>query len=72
MDRPQLGQYRVPLRGGVILGVSGERIDSMQELIVYLETETAVGEPVELSIIRGGDEQIVQSMLEERPHETEP
>jgi len=69
----QLGRYRVPLGGDIITAVRGEEDDAVtevadyQDLTVYLETETRVGDTVEVTYIRNGDEQTVQVTLEERP-----
>jgi S1-C subfamily serine protease len=63
----RMGRYRIPLGGDVIVGVNGEPVNDMEELTVYLETETTVGDTVELTIIRDGEEQTVPLTLEERP-----
>jgi len=62
----RIGRYQIPLDGDIIVAVNGETVENMQELTVYLETQTAVGDTVELTIIRGGEEQPVQVTLEER------
>ncbi len=69
----QLGRYRIPLGGDIITAISSERsdtvtqVDDYQDLTVYLETETRVGDTVDVTIIRAGDEQTVQVALERRP-----
>jgi S1-C subfamily serine protease len=63
----QFGRYRIPLGGDIITGVNGKAVDDYQDLTVYLETETGVGETIEVTLLRDGDEQTVQVMLEERP-----
>jgi len=62
----RIGRYQIPLDGDIIVAVNGEPVENMQELTVYLETQTAVGDTVELTVIRGGEEQPVQVTLEER------
>ena len=62
----RLGNYRVPLDGDVIVAVNDEPVNNFEELTVYLETQTAVGDTVELTIIRDGVEQAVPVRLEER------
>jgi S1-C subfamily serine protease len=57
----------MPLGGDVIVGVNGEPVNDMQELTVCLETQTTVGDTVELTIIRDGEEQTISLMLAERP-----
>jgi S1-C subfamily serine protease len=69
----QLGRYRVPLGGDIITAIRGEpggaftEIADYQDLTVYLETETRVGDTVDVMLIRDGDEQIVRVTLGERP-----
>ena len=63
----QLGRYRIPLGGDIITAVDGQPIDDYQDLTVYLETEKRVGDRVEVTIIRDGQERTVQVTLGERP-----
>ncbi len=63
----QIGRYRVPLGGDVIIAVDGEPIDDYQDLTVYLETQTRVGDAVGVTFVRDGEEQTVTVMLQERP-----
>ncbi len=61
------GRYQIPLDGDIIIAVNGEQVNDFQELTVYLETQTTVGDTVELTIIRDGEEKTVTVALEERP-----
>jgi S1-C subfamily serine protease len=61
------GRYRVPIDGDIITAVNGNPVDSLQELTVFLEPQTTVGDTVELTIIREGKEQIIPVTLGERP-----
>jgi S1-C subfamily serine protease len=63
----RIGRYQIPLDGDIIIAIDGEPVNDFQELTVYLEAQTTVGDTVELTIIRGGEEQAVQVTLEERP-----
>ena len=63
----QLGNVQLPLGGDIVTAINGEAVDDLQELTVYLETQTQVGDPVEVTIFRGGVEQNVQVTLTERP-----
>ena len=65
----RVGNYRIPLGGDVITAIDGEPVGSFQDLTVYLETETTIGDTVTLTVIRDGYEQSVQVTLEERPQE---
>ncbi len=63
----RIGRYQIPLDGDIITAVNGESIEGFQDLTVYLETQTTVGDTVELTIIRDGEERTVVVTLEERP-----
>jgi len=63
----QLGNVRLALGGDIITAINGEAVDNLQELTVYLETQTQVGDTVEVTIVRDGVEQNVQVTLAERP-----
>jgi S1-C subfamily serine protease len=63
----QLGNVQLPLGGDIVTAINGEAVDDLQELTVYLETQTQVGDTVEVTIFRGSVEQNVQVTLAERP-----
>ncbi len=63
----QIGRYRVPLGGDIITAIDGEGVEGYQDLTVYLETRTRVGDTVEVTVIREGTEQSIAVTLEERP-----
>jgi len=63
----QLGRYRVPLGGDIITMLDDEEIGDYQDLTVYLETETRVGDAVDVTVLRDGEEQTLQVTLGTRP-----
>jgi S1-C subfamily serine protease len=63
----RFGNVRVPLDGDIITALDGRPIKNFEELTVYLETQTVVGQTVDVTILRGGEEQTVQVTLAERP-----
>jgi S1-C subfamily serine protease len=63
----RFGNTRVPLDGDIIVAVDGQEIKNFQDLTVYLENQTVVGDTVEVTIIRAGQEQTVQATLAEQP-----
>jgi S1-C subfamily serine protease len=63
----RIGRYQIPVDGDIIIAINGERIDDFEELTVYLETKTRVGDTVDVTVIRDGREQIIPVTLEERP-----
>jgi len=67
--RVRVGDYIVPLGGDILAGIDGTQIRSMEDLVKYLETRTAVGQTVELTIIRDGREEVVRVTLGEQPRD---
>ncbi|MBN1138694.1 MAG: trypsin-like peptidase domain-containing protein [Anaerolineae bacterium] len=63
----RMGRYRLPVGGDVIVAVNGKGIEGLQDLTVYLENNTAIGDMVQLSILRDGKELTVQVTLDEQP-----
>jgi S1-C subfamily serine protease len=62
----RIGRYRIPIGGDIITRINDQPVPTLEELTVYLETQTQVGDAVSLTIIRGGQEQTVQITLAER------
>jgi S1-C subfamily serine protease len=62
----RLGNVRIPLGGDIITAVDGQVMTSSKEFVAYLETQTQVGDTVEVTIVHGGEERTVQVTLVER------
>jgi S1-C subfamily serine protease len=63
----EIGNVRVPVGGDIILALDGEPVTDYEELTIYLETETEVGDTIDVTLIRDGNELQVSVTLEERP-----
>ncbi|ACL26448.1 S1C family serine protease [Chloroflexus aggregans] len=61
----RVGNWILPVGGDIIVAINGRSITSSQELLVYLETETQVGETVQVTVIRDGRERIIPVTLAE-------
>ncbi|MGA9350979.1 MAG: PDZ domain-containing protein [Anaerolineae bacterium] len=57
---------QIPVGGDIITALNSKPITSFEELTVYLEAETQVGDAVEVTFIRGGREMTVKATLAER------
>jgi S1-C subfamily serine protease len=57
----------LPVGGDIIIAVDDQPVEGQQDLTVYLETQTRVGDTVELTIIREGHEERLSLELDERP-----
>jgi 2-alkenal reductase len=66
-EREVEGTFRIVRIGGdIIVGIDGQSVTGMDDLITYLETRQ-VGQQVFLTVVRDGDERQVEVTLEERP-----
>jgi S1-C subfamily serine protease len=63
----QVGRQILPVGGDIITAVNGQPVNDSRELNLYLESNTRVGDTVELTLVRNGQEQRVQLLLSERP-----
>ena len=57
----------MPVDGDIIVGIDGRPLEDYQGLTVYLETESNIGDVVELTILRDGNELVLPLTLEEEP-----
>ncbi len=64
----RIGNTRYPIGGDVIVAIDGETVKRFQELTVQLETQTTVGEAVEVTLIRDGVEQVIAVTLDKLPN----
>ena len=62
-----VGRYRVPADGDIIVAINGQAIDNLNDLMLYLDTQTVIGDTVDLTLIRDGQESIIPVTLQERP-----
>jgi S1-C subfamily serine protease len=63
----RFGRYQLPVGGDVITAIDGHPTNDLETLTVYLETEKAIGDTVQLTIIREGKEMTIGVKLEEQP-----
>nr|MBC7245484.1 trypsin-like peptidase domain-containing protein [Chloroflexota bacterium] len=63
----RLGRYQVPLDGDVIVAINGQSVHNFQDLTVYLETKTTIGDTVRVTILRDGQERIIEVRVGEQP-----
>jgi S1-C subfamily serine protease len=52
-----------------VTAIDGSPVATLQDLMVYLDDETQVGDQVELTIVRGGRQSAVKVTLGERPQQ---
>lgn len=61
---------QVPIGGDILIAINNEPIATLQDLIVYLETQTEVGQMVSVTLVRDGREMTVDVQLGALEHET--
>jgi S1-C subfamily serine protease len=66
-DQITVDGQQVPVGGDVITAIDGQPVKSKEDLIAYLAEQTAVGQKVALTILRGGSEQSIDATLAARP-----
>lgn len=62
-----VGNARIPVGGDVIVALGGKPIANQRDLMVYLDTQTRVGDKLEVTVIRDGKELRLTVALQERP-----
>ncbi len=58
---------RFPVGGDIITALNGVPIRTFSDFSIYLELNTRVGETLEVTILRDGQERVIQAVLAERP-----
>ena len=59
--------FEVGIGGDIIIAINDERLEEMDNLIAYLERYTKVGQSVELTLLRDGQEMTISVDLAARP-----
>jgi len=62
-----VGNRRIIAGGDIIVAIDGRPVENHENLTVYLETETRVGQVVELTVVRDGREMTIEVELGEVP-----
>ena len=65
----RVGEYIVPVGGDIVIAIDGSPLRDMGDLVQYLETRTEVGQRVELTVVRSGEERIIAVTLGEQPRD---
>ena len=65
----EVGGVDVLIGGDVIVAINDQPIVSITELVFFLDTETVVGDTIQLTILREGEILTIPAVLQERPIE---
>jgi S1-C subfamily serine protease len=63
----RMGRYQVPVGGDIITALDGQPVADLETWTIYLETQKAIGDTVQITILRDGREQVISVVLEEQP-----
>jgi S1-C subfamily serine protease len=63
----RMGRYQVPVGGDIITAIDGQPVADLETWTIYLETQKAIGDTVQITILRDGREQVIPVVLEEQP-----
>jgi S1-C subfamily serine protease len=66
-EQVRIGRSILVVGGDVLTAIDGQPITSGRDLLRYLDTQTEVGQSIQLTIWRDGQEQTVMVTLRERP-----
>jgi len=64
----EVGGFDVPIGGDILLAIDGTSVESMLDLILYLDLETEVGQTVLLTVERSGQILDLPLVVGERPN----
>jgi S1-C subfamily serine protease len=63
----QINGQTIPLGGDVMLELDGTQIRTLDDILVYLQREKAVGDTMQVTVMRDGQLQHIDILLEARP-----
>jgi S1-C subfamily serine protease len=66
-NQVRFGRSILIVGGDILTAINGEPISSGRDLLRYLDTQTEVGQTIQVTVWREGQEQTVAVALEERP-----
>lgn len=66
-DQVRVGRSILVVGGDVLTAIDGQPVTSGRDLVRYLDTQTEVGQSIQLTVWREGQEQTVAVTLQERP-----
>ena len=65
----QIGRFSLPVGGDILVAIDEQQLQTSRDLTMYLDTQTEVGQRVKLTLIRTGEEVVIEATLGERPQD---
>ncbi|MGD2205285.1 MAG: trypsin-like peptidase domain-containing protein [Anaerolineae bacterium] len=66
-NQVRIGRYILPIGGDIITAIDGEPITSDRDLTLFLDTESQIGQTVQVTVWREGEQMTTSVTLTERP-----
>lgn len=66
-EKKTIDGREIKIGGDVIIGVEGNKVRKINDILTYLERSTEVGEEITLEVIRDGERKKIDLVLGERP-----
>lgn len=67
----RLGNLQLPVGGDVIVGLNDAEVGSYKDLVVYLETQTEIGDTITVHYYRGQNERTAELTVGRRPEDVQ-
>lgn len=68
-DTVTIGNVRIPVGGDILLAINSTPVTTTQAFMLYLESDTQVGDTVDVTVVRDGQERVIPVQLTERTEE---
>jgi S1-C subfamily serine protease len=65
----RVGNAVLVIGGDIVIAINGQPIESLRDLTIYLDTQAQIGETVQVTYVRDGQQQTSPVTLTERPHD---
>ena len=65
----QIGRFSLPVGGDVLLAIDELPLRTNRDLTRYLDTQAEVGQRVKLTLVRDGEQVVIEATLGERPQD---
>jgi len=63
----QVNGRPITLGGDVVVAIDGEKMRGISDILTYLDSQTEVGDTIEVTVIRGGERTQIDVTLQQRP-----
>ncbi len=65
----EFDRFSLPVGGDVLIAIDEQLLRTNRDLVMYLDTQTEVGQQVALTLVRNGEQVVIEATLGERPQD---